>query len=990
MVEGNRGINNDIISRLHGIMRPFLLRRLKKDVAKQLPPKFEHVVMCKLSKRQALLYEEFMARSSTRALMTGGNYMGMMNILMQLRKVSHLFLSSHLSLLSPFPFPPHDLLLQVCNHPDLFEPRPIISPFRIDDISFRVSPLLLTAYSNSTKGSYLNSEELNKWCFEMDHHAREQLKRLAYKDVSFVTIDDLNISELPPNLLQNKYQGYLHLFKSTIMTVINSRRQRNSLLSIHRCDVLLFALSLSWRMIKSCTMPPTIVESAFLSRTNPQIAKWTPQCWSHLLRTTPEWSHLLHDLIIRFVFVLPKVISNGPQLVASRFQTNTIHAKIQRSLNTLESPERKLFQKFLGNFHSASIRQRLFFPDRKLVQYDSGKLQTLCNLLRDLKRGDHKCLIFTQMSKMLDILEIFLNLNGHTYVRLDGSTGIERRQKLMDRFNNDPKIFCFILSTRSGGLGINLTGADTVIFYDSDWNPAMDAQAQDRAHRIGQTREVNIYRLVCKSTVEENILTKAKQKRHLDFLVMSEGEFNVGSLFTTNNLIELLGDEETQSRKEGSSSQLQQHQAIGSSSQTDQENSSSVDIEAAMAAVEDEDDVSALKGAKAEAAQEQLEFDENAVVVPNEEEGNDSARVGIVSQQKVSSSSSSPREDDMEAEFARWQESVGGKDFRTLEAALKPVERYALKIRTTVDPYYSLHYLSDQQKMAEIQAEEQGQEWDIETLEQEKEEEEYRALADGELLAVNLTEEELFQIKSEYAQEKSRRQKLRKLRQLTGEGWSHIIDEVTGIPFWYNEDTGEASYGQPDVIKKQQTLKAAMTRKWNAFPVHLILIVLSYLDPYPDRVRCSYISDRWRRAASDPCFFKRVLSIESGANENLMALEENSFTSLSAALRSALPGETIALATGHHIEDTLSLDIPVRLLGSEDDSSKVMVELMNGIEVSEKAGKATFIGITFSRVRRSTISTSLLSLKNSIINVSPPPLPSLLLSQLPLCSPLSR
>jgi SNF2 family DNA or RNA helicase len=87
MVEGNRGINNDIISRLHGIMRPFLLRRLKKDVAKQLPPKYEHVIMCKLSKRQALLYEEFMSRTSTRALMSGGNYLGMMNILMQLRKV---------------------------------------------------------------------------------------------------------------------------------------------------------------------------------------------------------------------------------------------------------------------------------------------------------------------------------------------------------------------------------------------------------------------------------------------------------------------------------------------------------------------------------------------------------------------------------------------------------------------------------------------------------------------------------------------------------------------------------------------------------------------------------------------------------------------------------------------------------------------------------------------------------------------------------------
>ncbi|CAN0515400.1 unnamed protein product, partial [Ectocarpus sp. 8 AP-2014] len=86
------------------------------------------------------------------------------------------------------------------------------------------------------------------------------------------------------------------------------------------------------------------------------------------------------------------------------------------------------------------------------------------------------------------------------------------------RFNLDPKLFCFILSTRSGGLGINLTGADTVIFYDSDWNPAMDAQAQDRAHRIGQTREVHIYRLVTSSSIEENILKKAQQKRHLDFL----------------------------------------------------------------------------------------------------------------------------------------------------------------------------------------------------------------------------------------------------------------------------------------------------------------------------------------------------------------------------------------------------------------------------------------------------------------------------------------
>ena len=135
-------------------------------------------------------------------------------------------------------------------------------------------------------------------------------------------------------------------------------------------------------------------------------------------------------------------------------------------------------------------------------------------------------LIFTQMTKMLDILEAFLNLYGYPYCRLDGSTRPEQRQILMQRFNTDPRLFVFILSTRSGGFGINLTGADTVVFYDSDWNPAMDQQAQDRAHRIGQTREVHIYRLVCKGTIEENILKKSMQKRELDHFAIQAGNFN--------------------------------------------------------------------------------------------------------------------------------------------------------------------------------------------------------------------------------------------------------------------------------------------------------------------------------------------------------------------------------------------------------------------------------------------------------------------------------
>ena len=88
----------------------------------------------------------------------------------------------------------------------------------------------------------------------------------------------------------------------------------------------------------------------------------------------------------------------------------------------------------------------------------------------------------------------FKPFNNCLSLRLDGSTKVEQRQALMERFNGNKKYFVFILSTRSGGVGVNLTGADTVIFYDSDWNPTMDAQAQDRCHRIGQTRDVHIYR----------------------------------------------------------------------------------------------------------------------------------------------------------------------------------------------------------------------------------------------------------------------------------------------------------------------------------------------------------------------------------------------------------------------------------------------------------------------------------------------------------------
>uniref|UniRef100_A0A8C2D6K3 Chromodomain helicase DNA binding protein 4a n=1 Tax=Cyprinus carpio TaxID=7962 RepID=A0A8C2D6K3_CYPCA len=154
----------------------------------------------------------------------------------------------------------------------------------------------------------------------------------------------------------------------------------------------------------------------------------------------------------------------------------------------------------------------------------SGKLLLLQKMMRRLKEGGHRVLIFSQMTKMLDLLEDFLENEGYKYERIDGSITGGMRQEAIDRFNapGAPQ-FAFLLSTRAGGLGINLATADTVIIYDSDWNPHNDIQAFSRAHRIGQNKKVMIYRFVTKASVEERITQVAKKKMMLTHLVVRPG-----------------------------------------------------------------------------------------------------------------------------------------------------------------------------------------------------------------------------------------------------------------------------------------------------------------------------------------------------------------------------------------------------------------------------------------------------------------------------------
>lgn len=156
----------------------------------------------------------------------------------------------------------------------------------------------------------------------------------------------------------------------------------------------------------------------------------------------------------------------------------------------------------------------------------SGKISLLERLVPPLLSSGHKIIIFSQFSKQLDILQDWANiLHSWPCFRIDGSVKSDDRQSQIEAFNSDPECRIFLLSTRAGGLGINLTAADTVILFDSDWNPQQDLQAQDRAHRIGQTKPVIIYRLASKGTVEESLLDRAYGKRRLEKLVIQKDKF---------------------------------------------------------------------------------------------------------------------------------------------------------------------------------------------------------------------------------------------------------------------------------------------------------------------------------------------------------------------------------------------------------------------------------------------------------------------------------
>ncbi|KAK8937941.1 ATP-dependent DNA helicase DDM1 [Platanthera guangdongensis] len=195
----------------------------------------------------------------------------------------------------------------------------------------------------------------------------------------------------------------------------------------------------------------------------------------------------------------------------------------------------------------------LYPPIQTLVE-QCGKFQLLQRLLTLLLARKHKILIFSQFTKLIDLLDYYLSEIGMEVCRIDGKVKLDERRKQIEDFNNlSSNINIFLLSTRAGGLGINLTAADTCIIYDSDWNPQMDLQAMDRCHRIGQTKPVHVYRLATSHSVEGRIIKKAFGKLKLEHVVIGKGQFQQdrgsSNTFDEAELISLLRFEEDEEDK---------------------------------------------------------------------------------------------------------------------------------------------------------------------------------------------------------------------------------------------------------------------------------------------------------------------------------------------------------------------------------------------------------------------------------------------------------
>ncbi|KAF5094311.1 hypothetical protein D0Z00_003610 [Geotrichum galactomycetum] len=526
--QSNTKLNQQQLSRLHMILKPFMLRRLKKHVQSELGDKIEEDVYCDLTSRQRFLYKTLRSQISLMDLIekaASGSDEGtqsLMNLVMQFRKV--------------------------CNHPDLFERADVRSAFNFSQ-------------SISAFGPVRDGSEIDLY-YVAQNSISYTVPKLLYRDGGFLDV---------PN--QGSPAGFRSKFLENMLSIWDPENVNKSpafswsrLIDLSPGEVA--------RAGKSGLFERAVTNFSYGNEKSASVFSVLYDNEEDEMQTVPNSSIFLineqHSLPAKstsystgiletLLNVGRNVLDNGiynviepafdePSLCPPISLEASDHGIFQDQENLLfdKKIKRAMFPLTLeqewsyaqaevpihelpaSNLYPWARNNRIGFttlrmPSMSKFVTDSGKLSKLDQMLPVLKAEGHRILIYFQMTRMMDLMEEYLTFRQYKYVRLDGSSKLSERRDLVNDWQTKPELFVFLLSTRAGGLGINLTAADTVIFYDSDWNPTIDSQAMDRAHRMGQTRQVTVYRLLVKGTIEERMRDRAKQKEHVQQVVMEGG-----------------------------------------------------------------------------------------------------------------------------------------------------------------------------------------------------------------------------------------------------------------------------------------------------------------------------------------------------------------------------------------------------------------------------------------------------------------------------------
>uniref|UniRef100_A0A7N6AHX5 Chromatin-remodeling ATPase INO80 n=1 Tax=Anabas testudineus TaxID=64144 RepID=A0A7N6AHX5_ANATE len=556
--ENKSAIDENQLSRLHMILKPFMLRRIKKDVENELSDKIEILTYCQLTSRQRLLYQALRNKISIEDLLQSS---------MGTAQQAHSTTSSLMNLVMQF--------RKVCNHPDLFERQETRSPFHMSLKPYIMSKFL---YRHGLVHGY--NQAKNKLLQVLlspfsPHHIQQSLFHRKGDDkgscFSFLRFIDVSPAEMSNLMLQGTLVRWLALFLTmkAAYRLYYQRGERERLQPRSKClsckdlllwlnrptafpsvhtspvlqdlvftalrpgmvghaDVKICSRNSSSSTLRPCqpTLPPK-----FLLAATPRVTAVPMERYCDDRSAEYEW-HVIRSggsIIFKQCFLY-----GSPELASDWcVRANSFHPQCPGGVMALYSR------------HGWSF---IRIPDKESLITESGKLHTLDILLSRLKAQGHRVLIYSQMTRMIDLLEEYMVYRKHTYMRLDGSSKISERRDMVADFQSRTDIFVFLLSTRAGGLGINLTAADTVIFYDSDWNPTVDQQAMDRAHRLGQTKQVTVYRLICQGTIEERILQRAKEKSEIQRVVISGGNFKPDTLKPKEVVSLLLDDDELEKK----------------------------------------------------------------------------------------------------------------------------------------------------------------------------------------------------------------------------------------------------------------------------------------------------------------------------------------------------------------------------------------------------------------------------------------------------------